>query len=126
MTIGVKDVRAIGLGIGTRVVPEWPEGWTASPDWEEVEWRGCSDATGRMIGSAWEGQAGILHVVDYPVDEICVLLTGSVAVTDDSGERRVFRAGEAFLFPRGFTGKWETLEPSSKIFVVLEPAPESA
>ena len=47
------------------------------------------------------------------------MLTGTVALTDRTGARRVFRAGEAFFVPQGFSGIWETIEPATKSFVAL-------
>lgn len=47
------------------------------------------------------------------------MLTGMVALVDHTGARREFGAGEAFWVPRGFSGTWETVEPSTKIFVAL-------
>jgi uncharacterized cupin superfamily protein len=117
----VEEIRAIRMGEGDVVRPEWPEG-DASPDWAETEYRSFADATGRLFGGTWEGSAGTLRMDPYPYDEICVMLTGRVALVDVDGGRREFSAGEAFFVPRGFRGTWETLEPSTKIFVGMEPA----
>ncbi|NNM47206.1 cupin domain-containing protein [Knoellia sp. DB2414S] len=69
----------------------------------------------------WEGSTGTLRLPDYPYDEVCVMLEGRVALVDEDGRRREFGAGEAFFVPRGFSGVWETLEPSRKVFVALGP-----
>ncbi len=114
----LTDVHTIEVGIGSAVVPEWDPG-TASPDWEETEWRTFGTDESRAFGGAWEGRPGSLRLDDYPYDEVCVMLTGVVALVDTHGARREFRAGEAFFVPKGFSGTWETVEPSTKVFVAL-------
>ena len=115
---GIADVRVIEVGTGSAVVPEWEPG-TASLTWEETEWRSFGADELRPFGGAWEGRPGSLRLDDYPYDEVCVMLTGVVALVDADGERREFRAGEAFFVPKGFSGTWETVEPATKVFVAL-------
>lgn len=119
--LGVADVVKIRVGTGRPVVPDFGPG-TASREWRETEWRSFGDGNDTLYGGAWEGSPGTLQLECYPYNELCVMLTGSVALVDSKGERRVFHAGDAFFVPRGFSGVWETLEPSSKIFVALPPA----
>ncbi|MBU2693591.1 MULTISPECIES: cupin domain-containing protein [Pimelobacter] len=114
----VADLRTIAVGTGHPVVPDWEPG-TASPDWQETEWRSFGADESRPYGGAWTGEPGSLRLDDYPYDEVCVMLTGVVALVDAAGGRREFRAGEAFFVPRGFSGTWETVEPATKVFVAL-------
>ncbi len=119
--MSVDDVRDIALGVGDPVSPVWPPG-EASADWSETEWRSFGDEQGgRFYGGMWEGLTGTLRLPNYPYDEVCVMLEGRVALVDEEGGRREFGAGEAFFVPRGFSGVWETLEPSRKVFVALGP-----
>ncbi|GHE66284.1 cupin domain-containing protein [Streptomyces capitiformicae] len=115
---GIDSIRALKVGSGERVVPVWGEG-DASPDWRETEWRGFGRDEEHPFAGAWEGEPGTLRLESYPYDEVCVMLSGRVALIDTSGKRREFAAGEAFFVPRGFSGVWETVEPASKIFVAL-------
>lgn len=115
---GVGDIRVIAVGAGEKVVPVWGPG-AASATWSEAEWRAFGTDESHPYGGAWEGEPGALELDDYPYDELCVMLTGTVALTDRTGARRVFRAGEAFFVPQGFSGIWETVEPATKIFVAL-------
>lgn len=48
------------------------------------------------------------------------MLQGHVALIDTQGGRKDFRAGEAFFVPKGFSGVWLTVQPSSKIFIAVE------
>ncbi|SOC46572.1 hypothetical protein SAMN05892877_12335 [Rhizobium subbaraonis] len=114
----VTDIVDIRVGQGKPVSPEWG-GDNASPTWRETEWRAFGDSEQEPYGGAWEGQPGTLKLDDYPYDEVCVMLTGEVALVDAKGGRRTFRAGQAFFVPKGFSGAWETIEPSTKVFIAL-------
>ena len=114
----VADIRVLAVGQGQPVTPEWEPG-SASPQWAETEWRGFGHDESEPFGGAWEGQTGTLDLPLYPYDEVCVMLTGVVALIDHDGGRREFRAGDAFFVPHGFSGTWETVEPATKIFVAL-------
>ena len=39
-----------------------------------------------------------------------------VVVTDAEGCARTYRAGDAFVTPKGFSGTWEVIEPIKKHF----------
>lgn len=114
----IADIIEIRVGIGRPVSPEWgPD--NASTNWRETEWRVFGDSELVPYGGAWEGERGSLKLDVYPYDEVCVMLTGQVALVDAEGGRRVFRGGDAFFVPKGFSGVWETIEPSTKVFVAL-------
>lgn len=48
------------------------------------------------------------------------LVEGKIALTDVNGERKEFTAGEGYLLPAGFAGRWETLVDAKKFYVLLE------
>lgn len=58
--------------------------------------------------------------VSYGEEELCVLLSGRVALTDADGRTETFKAGDAFVIPAGFEGTWETLEPVRKLYAIGE------
>ena len=62
-----------------------------------------SDATGRFFAGVWESSPGRWRV-RYTENEFC-------------------HAGASFVIPAGFSGTWEVLEPTSKLYVIYEPAP---
>lgn len=117
----VNEIRDLHVGSGRAVVPVWPDGY-ASPDWQETEWREFGEAEDQPFGGTWEGAGGSLVLEAYPYAEVCVMLTGVVALVDSEGGRREYRAGDAFVVPVGFTGVWETIEPATKVFVALPPS----
>jgi uncharacterized cupin superfamily protein len=79
------------------------------------------DPTGAFKAGFWSSEPG-KSLVRYQKDEVCVLLTGVVRLTDESGHSETYRAGETFLIPNGFKGTWETVEPARKFFAIHIPA----
>jgi uncharacterized cupin superfamily protein len=65
----------------------------------------------------WESEAGVLKSEAYPVDEFIYVLEGEVVTTDADGTRREFRAGDAFVLPRGWTGTWDMKTRFRKLIV---------
>ncbi|KTC36829.1 hypothetical protein AO265_38120 [Pseudomonas sp. ABAC61] len=117
--MSVENIISIHLGQGQAVHPQWPDGM-ASSNWQETEYRCFANNTGNLFGGTWSGEPGQLVLESYPYNEVCVMLSGQVALVDPDGARKDFKAGDAFFIPRGFSGVWLTLEPSSKIFVAVD------
>jgi hypothetical protein len=74
---------------------------------------------GRFHSGIWECQPGKWRVV-FTESEFCRLLTGAIVVTGDDGATETFRAGDSFVSPAGFTGTWEVLEPTRKLYAFYE------
>lgn len=117
--MSINQVTSIELGVGTAVVPQWPADM-ASPHWLETEYRSFANRSGSLFGGTWRGEPGTLVLEAYPYNEICVMLSGRVALIDEQGGRKEFGQGESFFVPKGFSGTWVTLETSSKIFIAVE------
>lgn len=101
---------------GTRVVPD-PESYTsASPGWTEEEFRAFELDNG-SLGGLWRGEPGEVSFDSWPYTEVCVVVSGHVAIEDHAGGRRDFRDGDAFVIPEGFRGTWITVTRTRKIFV---------
>jgi uncharacterized protein len=79
------------------------------------EW--YADPTGRFSSGFWSSEPG-RWPVSYEEDELCVLVAGTVRLTDAAGQDAVYRAGETFLIPAGFTGFWESVEPVRKFYAI--------
>ncbi len=84
------------------------------------EW--YQDQTGAFSAGFWASQASTL-AVQYDEDEFCVLLEGTVELTDASGHTETFTAGDAFVIPSGFTGTWKSVTAVRKFYVVHLPKP---
>ena len=79
-----------------------------------------TNAEGNLTAGVWEATPYKEVSESYPVDELMVILSGSVTITDDEGHAETFSAGDAFVLPKGFKGTWENREPVRKYFVILE------
>ncbi len=53
--------------------------------------------------------------------EFCQVLAGRSILRDANGEERELSAGDNFVIPSGFTGEWEVVETTRKIYVIYEP-----
>lgn len=124
MRVGVAEIQILAKGAGTRVVPTISDYDDSSTGWTEAEHR-ASVPVGAIAGF-WEGEPGWVRIDDWPYTEVCVILSGSVAIEDVTGARREFGPGESFVVPKGFTGIWRTLTPCEKVFVGIDgPAIEA-
>jgi uncharacterized cupin superfamily protein len=114
--VSTPGVQRITRGTGTKVVPALADYDAVSPGWSEAEYRARLADTASVAGF-WEGEPGSVAFDSWPYNEVCVILSGRVAVEAEDGEYLEFSAGEAFTVPAGFRGVWHTLERTEKIFV---------
>jgi uncharacterized cupin superfamily protein len=82
------------------------------------EWYG--DPTGAFSAGLWTSQAWRKEV-RYDEDEFCLILEGTVRLTDAAGHAEIYGPGDAFVIRSGFTGVWESLTPVRKFYVVHVP-----
>jgi uncharacterized cupin superfamily protein len=78
-----------------------------------------SSAHGAFSAGIWECSPGKWRV-HYAEDELSVLLSGRLVVTDSAGAQRTFAAGDAFVVPAGFVGTVEIVETVRRIFAAHE------
>lgn len=78
-----------------------------------------SSSDGRFHVGQWASGVGTwrVHYAEY---ELCHLLEGSVRITPEQGEGRVYGPGDTFVMPSGFLGTWEVIEPCRKIYAIYE------
>ena len=82
-------------------------------------WNAFSDPEGRFHVGRWASTEGIWRI-NYTEHELCHLLTGVVRLSDDSGQQRVYKAGDTFMINKGFSGTWEVVEACSKVYAIYE------
>jgi uncharacterized cupin superfamily protein len=82
-------------------------------------WNLFSSQDGHFHSGIWECAVGRWRVV-FTESEFCHLLSGVIVVTGDDGSERIFRTGDAFVSPAGFTGIWEVREPARKYYAIYE------
>lgn len=63
----------------------------------------------------WTCRVGRFRI-DFGRDEFIHLLEGVVIVSDAEGVSKTYRAGDAFVTPKGFSGTWDVIEPVKKHF----------
>jgi uncharacterized cupin superfamily protein len=82
-------------------------------------WNAYRDAGGKFFAGIWQGEPGRWRV-RYTEEEYCEVLAGASVITDAAGTSRTVRAGDRFVIPAGFTGTWEVLETTRKVYVIYE------
>ncbi len=82
-------------------------------------WLRYTDPSGKFMAGTWASEAGKWKIA-YTEEEYCELLEGESIITDAAGNSRRVRAGDRVVIPRGFTGSWEVVTPTKKIFVIYE------
>lgn len=118
--MSVDAIAIVSKETGRAFVPPLEGYEVRSERWEECEYHCFRDPSGEVLVAVWEGNPGVVYLGPWPYDEVCVLLEGRVALIDEDGGRREFVAGDSFVIPRSFSGTWETIEPSRKIFVAID------
>jgi uncharacterized cupin superfamily protein len=80
------------------------------------------DQSGRIRAGLWSAgpDCAAIDLTDH-ADELCVILEGTVRLTDaSSGHTEIYRAGDTFLIPSGFNGTWESVGAVRKFFLIHE------
>jgi uncharacterized cupin superfamily protein len=66
----------------------------------------------------WECQPGRFPTAKDGVSELMHVIAGSARVYGSDGSVHELRAGDTFLAPDGWSGEWEILEPTRKLYVL--------
>ena len=84
--------------------------------------------SGLLTAGVWKCTAHTLKFGPYPVDEFMLVLDGSVNIVHEDGQEEIFRAGDAFVIPKGLRCQWKQTEKIHKFYVILDdpdtPIPE--
>lgn len=73
---------------------------------------------GRTFAGVWEATPGTWRIA-YEEWEFCSIVSGISILHEDGTETpRILRAGDSFVIRPGFTGLWEVVETTRKLFVV--------
>ncbi len=90
----------------------------------EIDERGhlfFTNAAGNVNAGVWQCSPCTERIVDYPYDQCCFVLEGSLTITDEQGHAETFNPGDSFIIPRGFSGLWQMTERYRNFFVTVEP-----
>lgn len=72
---------------------------------------------GIRIGT-WESTPHTGRMQPFPVNEFMILLEGAVTILEEDGRSSTFRAGEAFLIPKGRVCQWRQTGHVRKHFAI--------
>jgi len=87
---------------------------------DEGDWRVADGANSNFGVGMWEGKPGQVDFPAMPYAEACWIIEGRIALCDEQGGRKEFEAGQGYLLPKGFSGRWITLADAKKFYVTLE------
>jgi uncharacterized cupin superfamily protein len=76
---------------------------------------------GNMITGTWECEPGTLQL-DLNLTEFCHLLEGHWKFTSEAGVVTEVKAGDSWVFPRGWKGTAEVIEKVRKVYMMILPA----
>ncbi len=74
-------------------------------------------AANGMTAGVWECTPGGWDTVDRAATEAMLFLSGRARITTLGCEPVIFEAGDTFVLPKGWNGRWEVLETVRKFFV---------
>jgi len=75
---------------------------------------------GNLIAGTWECEPGTLDL-NLDLTEFCHLLEGHWKFVSDSGQVTEVRAGDSWVFPRGWKGTAEVIEKVRKVYMMVLP-----
>ena len=75
---------------------------------------------GNMITGTWECEPGTMEL-DLDLTEFCHLLEGHWKFTSESGQVTEVKAGDSWVFPRGWKGTAEVIEKVRKVYMMILP-----
>ena len=84
-----------------------------------------TNAADNVNAGVWECTSCTERIRDYPFDQCCFVLEGSLTITDENGQSDTFGPGDAFIIPRGFNGDWQMTAQYKNFFVTVEPEQQS-
>jgi len=76
-----------------------------------------------LYAGTWECEPGKLQL-DLDLTEFCHLLEGHWILTSESGQVTEVKAGDSWVFPRGWKGTAEVIEKVRKVYMMIAYAEE--
>ena len=73
---------------------------------------------GPMYAGTWECEPGILEL-NLDLTEFCHLLEGHWVFTSESGQVTEVKAGDSWVFPKGWKGRAEVVEKVRKVYMMI-------
>lgn len=76
---------------------------------------------GNLVAGTWECEPGTLKL-DLDITEFCHLLKGHWVLTSESGKVTEIKAGDSWVFPRGWKGTAKVVETVRKVYLIVSSA----
>jgi uncharacterized cupin superfamily protein len=83
-------------------------------------WHHFTSHDDKLFVGLWEAEPGCWKV-EYTENEYCRILSGRSLLRDADGNEHPLEPGDDFVIPRGFSGEWEVLETTKKVYVIYQP-----
>ena len=80
-----------------------------------------SNTDGNVNVGVWQCTPCTEEAIDYPFDQCCFVLDGTMTITDESGHTETYPAGDAYVIPRGFKGHFKMTGDYKNYFITVEP-----
>jgi uncharacterized cupin superfamily protein len=74
----------------------------------------------RLFAGVWSADAQETVIESYPVDEVCVVVAGTITLTAADGQVSEFKAGDAFAIRKGTSLSWANSSDVRKIYAILD------
>lgn len=71
-----------------------------------------------LVAGTWECEPGKMQL-DLDITEFCHLLKGHWILTSESGQVTEIKAGDSWVFPRGWKGVSEVVETVRKAYMII-------
>ncbi len=73
-----------------------------------------------LFAGTWECEVGTMQL-DLDLTEFCHLIEGHWKLTSESGQVTEVKAGDSWVFPRGWKGTSEVIEKVRKVYLMMLP-----
>lgn len=83
-------------------------------------WHQFTSDDEKFLAGTWEAEPGCWKV-EYTENEYCRILAGRSLLRDADGNEHPLETGDEFVIPRGFSGEWEVVVTTRKIYVIYQP-----
>lgn len=84
----------------------------------EMSLREMYSGNGIEVG-VWECTPGGWPIENRPNTEICSIVSGTGAITDADGTRRLLEPGTVLTLPKGWSGRWDITTTLRKVYVLV-------
>ena len=91
----------------------------------KLDWMVAPLTEGSVESGVWTSNVGSWSEDDYGVDEVMVMVDGRLRITNSDGSMKELTAGDMFYLPKGWSGRWDVIEPMKKIYFIIGESPAS-